>query len=343
MKYYDGTKLLNSLDINKKKPEIYICTSNRTAGKTTYFNRFVVNRFLKHNEKFCLLYRFKYELDSVSDKFFKDIRNLFFRDYDMTSKKKAKGIFHEMYLNDIHCGYAIAMNSADMIKKYSHFFNDVSHILLDEFQSETNNYCNNEIEKFVSIHTSIARGNGEQYRRVPVYMISNPISIINPYYTALGISNRLKTNTKFLKGDGYVLEQGHNDIASNAQKGGAFNRAFSSNHYVDYSSEGVYLNDNTAFITKVTGKKKYLATVVYKNKSYGFYECADDGFIYVSDKYDNSFPLRIVTTTNDHDINYVMLNKNSFFISNLRYLFERGCFRFKNLECKECCLTTLSY
>ena len=50
-KYYDGTKLLSLLDINGKKPEIYICTSNRTGGKTTYFARLLVNHFLKRQRQ----------------------------------------------------------------------------------------------------------------------------------------------------------------------------------------------------------------------------------------------------------------------------------------------------
>ena len=56
--YYDGTKLLSLKDINGNVPEIFICTSNRTAGKTTYFNRLLINGFMKKNEKFCILYRF---------------------------------------------------------------------------------------------------------------------------------------------------------------------------------------------------------------------------------------------------------------------------------------------
>ena len=51
-KYYDGTKLLSMKDINGNTPEIYMCTTNRTGGKTTYFGRLCVNRFLKHKEKF---------------------------------------------------------------------------------------------------------------------------------------------------------------------------------------------------------------------------------------------------------------------------------------------------
>ena len=72
-KYYDGTKLLSLKDINGNKPEIYICTTNRTGGKTTYFNRLCVNRWLENLGKFCLVYRYNYELDDVGDKFFKDI------------------------------------------------------------------------------------------------------------------------------------------------------------------------------------------------------------------------------------------------------------------------------
>ena len=111
--YYDGTKLLSLLDINGKKPEIYICTTNRTGGKTTYFARLCVNRFLKHGEKFMLIFRFNYEIDDCSEKFFKDISRLFFNGYTMTNKRKAAGIYHELFLNDKSCGYAVSLNSAD--------------------------------------------------------------------------------------------------------------------------------------------------------------------------------------------------------------------------------------
>ena len=70
--YYDGTKLLSLKDINGEPPEIFICTTNRTAGKTTYFGRALVRKFLKTGAKFCLVYRFKTELKGCEDKFFKD-------------------------------------------------------------------------------------------------------------------------------------------------------------------------------------------------------------------------------------------------------------------------------
>lgn len=341
--YYDGTKLLSMLDLNGNKPEIYLCTTNRTGGKTTYFGRLCVNRFFDKKEKFCLVYRYNYELDDCAEKFYKDISGLFFPGTVMTSKRRASGIFHELLIDDIPCGYAVSLNSADQLKKYSHLFSDVSRMMFDEFQSETNHYCSDEIRKFLSVHTSIARGQGEQIRYVPVYMCANPVSIINPYYVEMGISERLREDTKFLRGDGFVLEQGFVESASKAQKESGFNRAFARNSYVAYSSECVYLNDSKAFVEKPSGKSKYLATLKYKGVDYAIREFEEAGIIYCDDRADSSFTARLTVTTQDHEVNYVMLKRNDFFLSNLRYFFERGCFRFKDLRCKEAVLKALSY
>lgn len=341
--YYDGTKLLSMRDINGGKPELYLCVSNRNAGKTVYFNRLCVNRWKDGKGKFIVIYRFNYELDDVAEKFFKDVRNLFFNDSVMSSKRKAAGIFHELYINDESCGYAISLNSADQIKKYAHLFNDANRMIFDEFQSESNHYCSDEVSKLISIHTSVARGGGEQVRYVPVYMLSNPVSLINPYYTDLGISARLTEETKFLRGDGFVFEQGFNETASQAQKESAFNRAFSNNKYVAYASENVYLNDNVSFIERPQGRSKYLATIKFKGTEYAIKEYADLGIIYCDDRPDLTFGNKIAVTTDDHQLNYVMLKNNDFFLSSLRYYFERGCFRFKDLRCKEALLCALSY
>lgn len=351
-KYYDGTKLLSMLDLDGNKPEIFMATTNRTGGKTTWFNRLEVNRFIKSYRKFALLYRFKYEISDVSQKFFKDIGELFFRGYWMTNTSMAKGNFQELILHTpdmdedsqgISCGYAIPISAADQVKKYSHLFSDVDSILFDEFQSETNHYVPNEIEKFISIHTSIARGQGKQVRYVPVYMLSNPVSLINPYYTELGISERLQENTHFLKGHGFVLENGFIDSASRAQKESGFNRAFSENKYVAYAAESVYLNDNMAFIEKPDGDSKYLATLQYEGKEYALRSYYNSGVVYCDDHDDSTYKYRIAVTTDDHRVNYVMLRQNDLFVQNMRYYFERGCFRFKNLKCKEAVMKLISY
>lgn len=351
--YYDGTKLLSLLDLNKNRPEIYICTGNRTSGKTTYFSRYAVNGFIKHGRKFALLYRFIYELDDVADKFFKDISGLFFPGYAMRSERKASGIYHELFLeypdsteDTPHiesCGYALAINSADQIKKYSHLLSDTELIIFDEFQSESNHYCNNEIKKFMSVHTSIARGNGKQSKYLPVVMISNTVTIINPYYVSLGVSNRLTPSTKFLRGTGWVLEQNNNENAASALKESAFMKAFQNDTYTKYATSGKYLNDYNSFIQKMPESGRYMCTIKYHERNYSIKEYSDLGIIYVSDSVDMGYPFKIAIDLNDHEINYLLLSRNENFIKNLRNLFEHGSVRFKNQLCKDAFLAMCSY
>lgn len=351
-KYYDGTKLLSLSDINGEKPEIYMCTTNRTGGKTTYFSKLLVNRFRKYGEKFMLISRFSYEMSDIADKFFKDIQGLFFKDYIMTAKRKADGVYYELFLckewenpdtDGKSCGYAVDLNHADSIKKFSHLFSDVARMFMDEFQSETNHYCTDEIKKLQSIHASVARGKGEQVRYVPLYMCANPVSLINPYYVVMGITTRLNNDTRFLRGDGWVLEQGFNESACEAQKQSGFNRAFANSAYTAYASEAVYLNDNSAFIDKPKGKSNYLCTIKYNNCEYGLREFQEEGIIYCDDHPDTTYKNKLCVTTADHNVNYVMLKRNDLFVSNMRYYFERGCFRFKDLRCKEAILKTIAY
>ena len=342
-RYYNGTKLLSMNDINGNKPELYLCTTNRTGGKTTFFRRWEINGFKNKKIKFCELYRYAYELDDIADKIFKDIGTLFFQGDELVSKRRARGIYHELFLNDEPCGYAIAINNADQIKKVSHLLSDTGRIFFDEFQSETNHYCPNEIQKLLSIHTSIARGQGQQTRYVPVVMCGNAVSLLNPYFVELGISTRLRDDTKFLRGDGFVLEQGFIQSAADAIKSSGFNRAFAKNKYVEYSAQNVYLNDSRTFIEKPFGNSRYLATLRYDGKDYAIREFAEAGIIYCDDRIDSSALYKITVTTNDHGINYVMLKKNDFFLANMRYFFEQGCFRFKDMQCKDAVLKALSY
>ena len=343
MQYYDGTKLLSLLDLNGKKPDIYISTSNRSAGKTTFFSRYFVNRFIKHGEMFGLFYRYNYELSDVADKFFSEIKTLFFPSYTMTSKPKAKGIYHELLLNGELCGYAISINSAEQIKKYSHLFATIQRILYDEFLSENNKYCNNEVTKFQSCLTSISRGGGQQVRRVPVYLLGNFTSLLNPYYIAFDISSRLNIQTNYMRGNGWVLEQSFYEEVAAAQKESGIMRALSESRYTKFATEKIYLNDNDVFIERPQGKSRYLATIIIDGKNFALREYTESGIIYCDTSVDQTFPRRLAFSASEMDVNYIMLRQNSFFIENMRSFFEYGCFRFKDLECKKAVFKMLSY
>ena len=341
--YYDGTKLLSMTDLNGEQPELYLTTGNRSIGKTTWFNRYAVKRFKEKHKKFCLIYRWNYELSDCADKFFKDIQRLFFPADTMTEKRRANGIFVELFLNDESCGYCVTLNNADSLKKFSHLLSDVEMMIFDEFQSENNRYCSNEINKLLSIHTSIARGQGQQVRRVPVYMLSNKVSIVNPYFLSLGISDRLKDDTKYLRGDGYVLEQTYMENVTGLQLGSGFNKAFKNETYVAYSAMNIYLNDTNAFIEKPAGSAKYIATLKNGDKLYSIKYYYESGLYYMDKSIDEDFKTKIAFDAGSHDADFIMVGSASSYVIMLRGMFEKGLMRFKNQECKTAFFEMLKY
>ena len=350
-KFYDGTKLLNLKDINKETPEIFISTSNRSAGKTTFFGKKLVNDFLKNGKKFILMYRYAYELNDVCDKFFSEIQRLFFPTLIMGQESREKDTFVELFLKDITkgdedkvaCGYALALNKADNIKKCSHLLADAEVILFDEFQSESGQYAGNEVQKFHSIHTSIARGGGQQVRYLPVIMISNFVSLLNPYYTAMHISERLQLNTNYLRGDGWVLEQGFNETASTAQKESAFNRAFGDSDYNKFSSEKFYLNDNNAFVKKMEGDSRYMFTLKYEGNWYGVRYYSKQRIVYISKSADLSHGMKFAVQVSDMSSETTMIKTVPGYINRLREIFDMGQIRFQDLNCKAAFFTLISY
>lgn len=331
--YYNGQKLLSSLDLDGNKPEIYICETNRTAGKTTYFGKFLVQNFLKTGQQFGLIYRSKVDLNNLHNKFFPDIQRLYFPSYEMRSEM-GESAYSTLYLNDNVCGYGLSLRAVDKIKQFSHLFSSVGWLLFDDFQLEDNSYLKNEVQKLISLHTSIARGHGQQARRVPIIMISNTVSLINPYFLELGISARLKSDTKFLRGHGWILEHNYIESAAKAQMESGFNRAFAGNKYVAFSAQNVYLNDNQAFIEKPTGQSIYYLTLRYNGKEFGIRKYNGLNIIYCDKSVDPSCTIKRTVVSTDHNSDAILVSGFDPYIDYLRRAFDAGIVRFRDLECK---------
>ena len=343
-RYYDATKILSLKDIRGERPEIYAITSNRTAGKTTWFSRWIVKKYLERRiNKFALIYRFNYELNDVAEKFFKDIKELFFKEHEMTAKIMAGQTYANLYLDEEHCGYALCLNGSDKIKTMSHLFSDVDVMFFDEFQSESDHYCPREITKLQSVHKSIARGRGQQTRYVPVIMCSNPVTLLNPYYAEWGVSDKLQDNTKFFRGDGFIIEHNINESAAKSVELSGFERAFKNSSYSKYNAESVYLNDNYAFIEKMSGKGRYMCTIKYDGGYYGVIAYFDQNIVYVTNKGDQNFPSTYAVSVTDHAANTMLAKSGDYIISILRDWFKMGCVRFKNLQAKSAFIKLVSY
>ena len=340
--YHDGRRLLSMLDIDKQKPGFFIDTSNRSAGKTTFYNGYLVDNFLKKGKKFCLIYRNKYELEVVCDSFFKDIQGLFFSGLTMSAESKASGSIYFLNISELgdnaekfNCGYAISLSGADQIKKMSHMLSDTEVILFDEFQLESRKYLKNEILIFQSIYASIARGQGQQSRYVPVILVGNLIDMYNPYFEAFGISERLNINTNYMRGKGWVLAQGFNESSAKALSQSAVQRAFLNNDYDSVLTKKEYLFDDTANIRKdIPNVGLYLGTIMHKNALYGVRYIETLGIIYVSEKFEKSWKQIFAATESDISNNSIFFKKSKLREKLTNYL-HSGTLYFANMACKK--------
>lgn len=334
-KFYSGYKLLNTRDINGNQPEIFISEGNRSAGKTTFFNSFLIREFKEQGKLFAVIVRNRNHLSNCAEKFFTKIQEIYFPDDTMESRSENRGSWDVLYLNKEKCGYVIPLSAANIVKNASHMLSSVDWMLFDEFQAEDNNYLPDEVNKLLSIHTSLARGVNQSVKYLPIIMIANKVSLINPYYLALGISEKLQQNTKTLKGNGFVLERFFNESVAEQHKTSLFNAAFSGTEYNAGLSEDIYLNDNQTFVEKMTGDSNYICTVYYKGKSFSIREFPKDEFIYCSRSVNEEYPVKIAIDIKSMtaDNHFISLYPN--LAKTLRFYFNRGLFRFEDIECKE--------
>lgn len=280
IEFYTGDGLLKKKDINGKKPRFYMSVGGRSTGKTTFWNGFLLKQFINNKEQFVLFYRYKYEIDNIAKRFFGAV-DFQFPDYEMTDKNTENLGFTYLFLNKKLCGYAIAINSADNIKKYSNIFKKVKWILFDEFIPETTPYCPKELKKFLSLYISIARGEGKALREdVTFIMLANLSTMDNLYFRKFKII-RTHENTRYqrcngvvvefvenkqiqeiqqndivvqLLDDGYISGLKTNDNFANVEKRKIGKPVF--NFYVDNEIIGVYNNEDCLYISEKTNNKE---------------------------------------------------------------------------------------
>lgn len=339
MEHYDGTKLLSQKDKNGNAPALYITSSNRSSGKTTYFTHLLFEHYKETKQPFAMFWRYMSELDGAADKIFADQKRLYYPSDTLQGKRNKREPFVSLYLNDekTACGYVFAINGSDRVRKFSARFSGVSEIFFDEFQSETEDYCPNEIRKFQSLYNTIARGSNGT-RHVPVYMASNCVSVLNPYYTALGVAENWRAGQRYQRGAGWVAEIWWNETAAESMKKSAMGRAFSGSEYYKFAADNTYLLDPAKNIARAQCKTSYILTLIDEDKEYGV-RYGEDGYYYIDERPDPSALRRIAVDR--HTVGTNGARYESVANWHYRKAFDAGCFRYSSQSARAVCFKWL--
>jgi len=341
--FYSGYELLSKTDKNGTKPEIYAALTNRSAGKSTFFNGYLVRKYIRTGQKFILLYRNKYEVDRAGDGFFNDISTLFYPDLAMDQQTGVKNGFDILRIGlksdekKEHfevCGFATSLAASELVKRYSHLLSDAGIILMDELFPENGVYLKDEIRRFMSIHDSLSRGHYQHSKYLPVIMVGNLIDLFNPYFDALGIVDSLLLDSHFTRGDGFVIEQDFNEASAQAHKESSFHRALSGADYAAASQEKIYLNTDYDMIdNSVCDIGRYILTIRYNSSLYSVRYNEQGFFYYISDRPDPSFALQHAATEKDIT-EQAIYNPSSPYRKMIKDKYRQNLCKFRNLKCK---------
>lgn len=290
--YYNGDYLLSQKDINGNNPGwFFCCSAERGPGKTTYFSRKLIRNYLDHGEQFGLICRDIGELGRVASGVLNSYLNnsVFDKErprYECFEVIAQKGTYSEIHLaigeknerEDNIIGYVLPIRAAEKIKRVSSNFTKIARLFFDEFQPmQERVYIPNEIDLLTIIFDSIARGDGEQSRYVPIICSSNTISLGNPYFTATGLNTKIQSNTRFYKGEGVIFEQVFVEGLSEKHEANPFHVALKKHEKRRKSN--IWLNDDNALVEKPQGRGRYICTIEYGGEFIGLLDYSGMWFL----------------------------------------------------------------
>lgn len=337
-KYYSGTKVLSY-----GTPWIF-SLGNRSIGKTTFWTRYVINRFKRKGRKFIYMRRYDEDLKKTATTFFDNIRFLFPNDSFKVEGNGKTGT--KFYINEEFAGIAIALSGVTRFKSVG--MADYDTIFYDEFLPEDGCYLSNEVGNCLSFYQSVARGFGQVIRTdVKFIFCANSVTLNNPLFRELKIRDRIQLGSKYtVDPDGaWTVEFTNNEEIANEIANTPFGKMMAKTKYGEYSLKNQFYLDDNNFIKKPTGESRYYCTLVWRGRNYGVYEYKEEGLLYVTTKADPNCKIMFALTTKDHQPNYLLMHKNKFnpIYNYLKYAYENALLRFDNQESKFMFLEIMQY
>lgn len=319
-------------DINKSLS--YNClfnfiVGNRGGGKTYGAKKYCIDRFLKYEEEFVYLRRYKEEIKNIKN-FFDDIEGVY-----PDHKFKVRG--RDILIDDCVAGHVVTLSTAKISKSVS--YSNVSTIVFDEFILDKGyyHYLPDEVTYFLDLYETIAR----MRDNVKVFFLSNALTITNPYFLYFNIKIPYNKTISH-KGD-ILIEMVQNRAYIDAKKNTRFGKMIEGTAYGNYAINNEFFRDDKTFVEKKTGDCKYYFGFKYMSTKYGVWLAIDEGKIYVSNDYEPKFPIMYALTKADHNANTLLIDSIkrtrpfNFFLKN----FQMGNVYFESVNIKNVCYEVL--
>lgn len=310
--YYDPNPLLSHNRI------LNFLIGARGIGKSYGFKKYPINRFLKNDEQFIYVRRYKTELRKVGN-YFDDVKQEF-----PNEKFQVKG--REFHINKKLAGWSIPLSTWQSEK--SNAYPNVTTIIFDEFIREKDNsgYIPNEVEALLNLMDTVFRDR----ENVRCICMSNAVTVVNPYFLYFNIVPDIEKRFNAYKN--IVVEIPDSTAFSDNRRKTRFGSLIDGTEYGDMSLDNEFVNDSSVFIDKRTRESKFQFIVKYNGMEIGLWYDGSLGIFYMSNELDPSTKRRYALTTDDlNEDTMLMLNwKQNFDLYKMVTAFKNGHLRFDN-------------
>ena len=213
----------------------------RGVGKTYGYTKKCIDKGLKvKNIAFVVLTRYKEDIKAIKDGWWEVVADLY-PEYVFFSKRNI--IYAKNSLETFPIGEFIALNDYMRAKRTPRPHVEI--IFFDEFLNEENDYLPNEISAYLSICDSVMR-NRENVR---CFLVSNHISVINPYFNYFGF---VQLGKRFTRGQhDSILEFTDSEEFIKFRKGTKFGSSIDGTEYGEFALMGKMLLDDTTNVSKI--------------------------------------------------------------------------------------------
>ena len=305
----------------------------RGSGKTFGAVADCCDRFLDGKGKFIYLRRYSTELEGLTN----GIMPSLFQNLSLAVPQHKFECKNDMlYIDELHAGWALPLSTSNIKKSFD--FTGVTTIIFDEFIIDNKgvyHYLKNEVNLFNTLYQTVVR---DLSKFVPVFFLSNAVSISNPYFDYYHLDKPINGNKirRFGKNKRLLVESVVPPENVDRVKRSAWFEINGGTEYAEYAVDNTWLLDNNDFIEKKNAKCEYCMTLRYKGKAMGIWQDPDNWIYYVSNDVDMQWPRIYSVTTDDHKPNILMFKaaRKLPFMVELEDAYNYGAMRYETIQLK---------
>lgn len=308
----------------------------RSFGKTFAFTQRGIANWIKKNEQFMWVRRYRSETGKAARTFFDDITaHGLFSGYEF-KVHGAKGYIRKKTPDD-GAEWAVLVHFVSLSEAQSWkgtAFPDVTMIVFDEFIRELKTppgYLPDDVGAFLSLYKTVSRDR----ENVHAYLCANACDVVNPYFLFAGIGGEPPEGFTWYHGKTILMYYPKPAEVEEAERKTVVGRLVAGTPYETAMINNEFANAHDAFIEKKPPRARYRYGFIWRGETFGIWVDDVEGLYYVSKKIVHDQGQLFTMTASDMRPNLIMIERAAPYCKSMLKLYRYGVLRYESPAIRE--------